>query len=174
MSRKSLPRKDQIIWYLCTKCNSNIFVKDRDQHSEYCPAIESTTCTIIRDKQMLSARLSVQTITDELRGLNAKHLNGFVFVSESVFGLCDFVLGDNVLVTSDALPNGVPVIRSVWPSTSGASLPTSVSVTEEGMFLVFFIHFRYLIATVEVVSYRIPENVARRRRCINFSKEIIM
>lgn len=140
MSRKSLPRKDQIIWYLCTKCESNIYVKDRDQHSEYCPAIESTTCTIIRDKQVLSARLSIQTITDDLRGLNAKHFNGFVFLSESVFGLCDFVLGDNVLVSSDALPNGVPIVRSVWPSTSSASLPTAVSVTEEGMSL----HIRYL------------------------------
>lgn len=137
MSRKSLPKKDQIIWYLCTKCNSNIYVKDRDQHGEYCPMIESVTCTTIRDKQLLSARLIVQTITDDVRGLNAKHLNNLVFLSESVFGLCEFVLGDNVLVSSDALPNGVPIVRSVWPSTSGSSSPTSAAVSEEGNFLDF-------------------------------------
>lgn len=134
MSRKSLPKKDQIIWYLCSKCNSNIHVIDRDQHSEYCPTIESSAYTTIRDKRFLSARLNVQTITDDLRGLNAKHLNNLVFLSESVFGLCDFVLGDNVLISSQALPNGVPVIRSVWPAPTSSSLPTSASVTDEGNF----------------------------------------
>lgn len=143
MSRKSLPKKDQVIWYLCAKCNSNIYVKDREQHSEYCPAIESTTCTIIRDKQLLSAQLIAQTITDELRGLNAKHLNNLVFLSESVFGLCDFVLGDNVLISSDALPNGVPIVRSVWPTPSSSTIPTLVSVVEEGICL-FLLSSRHI------------------------------
>lgn len=139
MSRKSLPKKDQIIWYSCTKCDSNIYVKDREQHSEYCPTIESTSCTTIHDKQLLSARLNVQTITDELRGLNVKYLNNLVFLSESVFGLCDFVLGDNVLISSQALPNCVPIVRTAWPSTTGTGSPTSASVSEEGIFYHLFL-----------------------------------
>lgn len=132
MSRKSLPKKDAIVWYLCAKCNAYVHVKDREEHSEHCPVIESTTCAAIRDKILVSARLSIQPMTEELRALNARHLTNLVFIHESVFGLCEFVLGDYVLISSPALPNGIPIVRMAWPSSNSSMVPTAIGVTDEG------------------------------------------
>lgn len=131
MSRKSLSKKETAIWYLCNSCNCNVFSKDRESHS--CPSDESlqTNCTFIRDKKLISKQLTEKVITDELRGINANKLDSLIFLHESVFSLCDLILGDNVLISSSALANNAAIVRNAWPiSGSSAGL---VSVTEEGL-----------------------------------------
>lgn len=160
MSRKSLPKKDAIVWYLCAKCNANVYVKDREEHSEHCPVIESTTCAAIRDKRMVSARLSIQPMTEELRALNARHLINLVFIHESVFGLCEFVLGDYVLISSPALPNGIPIVRMAWPSSNSSMVPTAIGVTDEGETFLFAVNITFNIHLI----HRIPKDLERTRR----------
>lgn len=135
MSRKSLPKKDQIIWYLCSKCNTHIYAKEREQHIENCPLDESslqTTCAFIRNKTLVTNQLAVKPTTEDLRAINLKNLNNLLFVHESVFSLCDLVLGDYVSVSSPSLPNSVPITRIIWPLTAGTLPATSVCVSEEG------------------------------------------
>lgn len=158
MSRKSLPRKDQIIWYFCSECNSHIFTKDRDNHSEYC-SIDSIVRpnTFVRDKKLISNQLSVKPITDDLRAIKSKHLNNLVFLHESVFALCDFVLGDFILVSSSILANEVPIVRNVWPVSNGASsAATTVLVCEEGNLIVIhslnFVLIYFIFSLVELKS----------------------
>lgn len=134
MSRKSLPKKDTILWFLCSNCNSQIYSKDRDLHSDNCSeinVIENTKIPLIWNKQFATIFLTVKPITDDLRGIKQKYLNNFVFINEMVFSLCDLVLGDYVLISSAALPNSASIVRCVWPII-GTNAPTTISISEEG------------------------------------------
>lgn len=135
MSRKSLPKKDQAIWYQCNNCNWHIFARDREQHS--CTQQlsiedkEPKTYTFVVDKRLSTTQLSEKPITDDLKLITANKLNNLIFLHESIFPLCQIVLGDYVLVSSPALSNGAPILRSAWPiSNLNSGL---VCVSEEGM-----------------------------------------
>lgn len=134
MSRKSLSKKETTIWYLCGNCNCNVFAKDKEVH--LCPNDESipSNCTFISEKKLFANQLTEKAITEDLRSISGSKLNNLVFLHESIFSLCDFILGDNVLISSPALPNSVPVVRSVWPINSTSTTNGIVSVTEEGLF----------------------------------------
>lgn len=133
MSRKSLSKKEVALWYLCNICNSNVLAKDRDQHS--CteqPSCESTqhNCTFVNNKILSTNQLAEKPFTDELKGINATKLNNLIFLHESIFSLCDLVLGDYVLISSSILAKNAPIVRNAWPMTS--SNQGIVCVSEEG------------------------------------------
>lgn len=135
MSRKSLPKKDTIVWCLCPKCDSHLLAKDRDVHSANncteAEPIESATIPLIRNKQFATSSLAVKPVTDDLRSVKQKHLDNFVFLNETVFPLCELVLGDYVLVSSPALPGAAPIVRCVWP-VAGTHSPAAAAVSEDG------------------------------------------
>lgn len=132
MSRKSLSKKETTIWYLCNSCNCHILAKDRDQH--LCSNSETTQSAFIKNKQLYANQLTVKTITEDLREIDSSKLNNLIFLNETIFSLCDLVLGDYVLIKSSDLPNEASVVRSVWPILNQNALNGFVSVTEEGKF----------------------------------------
>lgn len=135
MSRKSLSKKEPI-WYLCNNCGSNIFAKDRDSHT--CEANENEiNQSFVRDKKLFSTQLTVKIVTDDLRGINEEKLNNLIFLHESVFSLCDLVLGDLVSISSSALPNNAPIVRMVWPISSPSVAQNLICATEYGKIFKF-------------------------------------
>lgn len=131
MSRKSLSKKDTAIWYQCNSCNWNILANDREQHlcNESCEIV-SKRYTFVADKKLSTNQLSEKPITDDLRGISSNKLNNLIFLHESIFPLCDLVLGDYVIVTSSELPGSTPVIRNAWPNSKQTS--GIVCVSTEG------------------------------------------
>lgn len=133
MSRKSLSKKEAAIWYLCNACNCNVFAKDREQHL----CIEQSSsepvqqnCTFVCNRKLSTNQLAEKPTTDDLKGINANKLNNLIFLHESIFPLCDLVLGDYVLVSSSALAKNAPIVRNAWPmSISNQGI---VCVSEEG------------------------------------------
>lgn len=133
MSRKSLSKKEVAIWYLCNGCNCNVFAKDCEQHS--CTEQSSgeqiqQNCTFVNNKKLSTNQLAEKTITDDLNGINANKLNNLIFLHESIFPLCDLVLGDYVLVSSSALAKNAPIVRNAWPMSN--SNQGIVCISEEG------------------------------------------
>lgn len=134
MSRKSLSKKEPTIWYLCNSCNCNIFAKDREQHlctEQLNDELTQQNCTFISNKKLFTnQQLTEKPVTDDSRGINANKLNNLIFLHESIFPLCDLVLGDNVLISSSALAKNAPIVRNAWPmSTLNQGI---VCVSEEG------------------------------------------
>lgn len=133
MSRKSLSKKEPAIWYLCNNCNSNILAKDREQHScteQKNDDLLEQNYTFISNKKLTTNQLAEKVITDELRGINSNKLNNLIFLHESIFPLCDLVLGDYVLLSSTAFSKNAPIIRCAWPmATQNQGI---VCVSEEG------------------------------------------
>lgn len=133
MSRKSLSKKEAAIWYLCNSCNCNVFAKDREQHScneQLSGEPIQQNCTFVSNKKLSTNQIAEKTITDDLKGINTNKLNNLIFLHESIFPLCDLVLGDYVLVSSSALAKNAPIIRNAWPMSS--SNQGIVCVSEEG------------------------------------------
>lgn len=129
MSRKSLSKKEPALWYLCNSCNCNILAKDREQHS--CADQSTLTqekCTFVCNKRLSTNQLAEKPFTDDLKGVNSNKLNSLIFLHESIFPLCDLVLGDYVLVSSTT--KNAPVVRSAWPMSSSSQ--GVVCVSEEG------------------------------------------
>lgn len=133
MSRKSLPKKDPTVWYQCNSCSWHIFAKDREQHScvqQLTDEKEQRNYTFVDNKKLFTNQLAEKPITDDLRSISANKLNNLIFLHESIFPLCQIVLGDYVLVSSPALSKTVPIVRSAWPiSNLNSGL---VCVSEEG------------------------------------------
>lgn len=132
MSRKSLSKKELPLWYLCINCNYNILAKDRDQHSCADQTGEILHDTLVYNKKLSTNQLSEKQITDDLKGIEANKLNHLLFLHESIFPLCDLVLGDFVLVSSPALSKNAPIVRIAWPlfnQTNGL-----VCVSQSGRF----------------------------------------
>lgn len=159
MSRKSLSKREPAIWYLCNNCNSNILAKDREQHS--CTeqsSVESSpqNYTFVSNKKLTTNQLAEKTITDDLRGINANKLNNLIFLHESIFPLCELVLGDYVLVSSAALSTNAPIVRNAWPiSNQNQGI---VCVSEEGEpFLIDF--FKLFFNLFAFSIFRAPKNV---------------
>lgn len=119
MSRKSLTKKETALWYQCNNCSWNILAKDREQHS----CTDSSECvpqtyTFVCNHKLTTHQLSDKPITDDLRTIQANKLNNLIFLHESIFPLCDLVLGDYVLVRSSKLPQNTPIVRVAWPSSN--------------------------------------------------------
>lgn len=130
MSRKSLSKKETAIWYQCNECNWNIFAKDRELHS--CTESSETTpsYTFVCNKKLTTTQITEKPVTDDLKGINENKLNNLIFLHESIFPLCDLVLGDFVSITSSALSGNASIVRNAWPmSNQNAGL---VCVSNEG------------------------------------------
>lgn len=181
MSRKSLPKKDSISWFLCSKCDSFISAKDRDRHVDLCApnaSIEASKTATIKNKQFFSSELHVKPVTEDLNGINEQQLKRFILLHESVINLCEFVLGDFLLISSSALPNAAPIVRCVWPLLNSNSSPTSVYVCESGKYLSNRIdkkhrkntHFsyRHSICLLNRIEFNVEASQGRR----NFNPKI--
>lgn len=119
MSRKSLSKKEAALWYQCNNCNWNIIAKDREQHvcNETNESIQ-TDYTFVCNKKLSTNQVSEKPATEDLRGINSNKLNTLLFLHESIFPLCDLVLGDYVLVSSPAFNKTTPIVRTAWPISS--------------------------------------------------------
>lgn len=133
MSRKSLMKKETTIWYNCSNCGSNTLAKDRELHSCNGSDVEPNY-TFIRDNTLFSNQLTEKAITDDIRDINENKLKNILFVHESIFPLCDLVLGDYVSIESTALLNNAPIVRLVWPITSSVAVGNLLGVCDHGMF----------------------------------------
>lgn len=139
MSRRSLSKKETALWYQCNSCNWNIIAKDREQHvcTESNESIP-TNYTFVCNKKLSTNQVSEKPATDDLRGINANKLNSLIFLHESIFPLCDLVLGDYVLVSSPAFNEKTPIVRTAWPIASQNQ--GLVCVSNKGMPVFTFIY----------------------------------
>lgn len=158
MSRKSLPKKDSTVWYQCNNCNWHIFAKDRDQHSCTEQSIDEKTqksYTFVANRKLSTNQLSEKSITDDVRTINANKLNNLIFLHESIFPLCQIVLGDYVLVSSSDLIKSSPIVRNAWPMSNLNS--GLVCVSAEGCLTIkinnFQIIFRRIINSTQPFSH---------------------
>lgn len=163
MSRKSLPKKEPVLWYLCNGCNCNVFAKDREQHScseqSIGDVLPIQNCTFVCNRKLLTNLLSEKPMTDDLKGINPNKFNNLIFLHESIFPLCDLVLGDNVLVSSSSLAQNAPIVRIAWPMSS--SNQSVVCVSKEGNQSLFYfkqIHSSYHFESSEIFSFRKFQN----------------
>lgn len=134
MPPKSATKREPVLWYLCEKCNANVTTKAKEQHEEICPldTEESRSkCCFVRDEKFHSNQLGIKGITDDVRELNARQLKSLVFVSESVIGLCGFILGEPVVLRIQTDASATSVVRFIWPLPN--SMLTNVQVAEEGI-----------------------------------------
>lgn len=133
MSRKSLTKKETTIWYNCSSCGSNTLAKDRELHA--CDGSDTQpNYTFIRDNTLFSNQLTEKMITDDIREINEIKLKNILFVHESIFALCDLVLGDYVSIESPALSNNAPIVRMVWPITNSNATGNLIGVCAHGTF----------------------------------------
>lgn len=133
MSRKSLTKKETTIWYNCSSCGSYALAKDRELH--VCDGSDvEPNYTFIRDNILFSNQLTEKVITDDIRDINENKLKNILFVHESIFPLCDLVLGDYISIESSALSNNAPIVRMVWPITSSIAAGNLIGVCDQGMF----------------------------------------
>lgn len=130
MSRRSLSKKEVSVWSQCNTCNGYILTKDRDQHRCTLDAIQ--ICVL--DKKLNVNQVPLKTYSGDLNGLDPTKLNNLIFIHESVFSLCDLVLGDFVRVSSADLSNAASIVRMAWPMVNQSAANGVVSVTEQGNF----------------------------------------
>lgn len=135
MPPKSSAKKDQILWYLCEKCQVHITFKDREEHEQICPISAGNAklvpCAFISAKTFYSIGLNPKPPTEDLSDLTQKQLNNFIFLSESLMQLCGFMLNDFVVIHSldDNNHESMPVVRCVWPTAN--RYLTTVFVTDD-------------------------------------------
>lgn len=115
------------MWSQCNTCSCYILSKDRDQHS--CTGNETSPVSI-RAKTLSANHL--KPYSGDLNGVDPVKLNNLLFLHESVFGLCDLILGDFVRITSPDLANGAPIVRVAWPVVNQSAANGVVFVTEQG------------------------------------------
>lgn len=138
MSRRSLAKKEPTVWSQCNTCGCNILSKDREQHN----CSENEACPVfVKEKTLVVKHL--KPYSGDLNGIDPVKLNNLLFLHESVFGLCDLILGDFVRISSSELANGAPIVRVVWPVVNQSAANGVVFVTEHGNFWDFTLIFFY-------------------------------
>lgn len=123
MPPKSSAKKDQILWYLCEKCQVHITSKDREEHEQFCPINADNhgrvPCAFVSAKTFYAIGLNPKPPTEDLSDLTQKQLNNFIFLSESLMQLCGFMLNEFVVLHSlDDTKIRTPVVRCVWPTAN--------------------------------------------------------
>lgn len=151
MSRKSLSKKETSVWSQCNTCNGYILTKDRDQHR--CTLEAQQIC--ILDKKLHAKQVALKTYSGDLNGIDPVKLNNLIFLHESVFSLCDLILGDFVRVSSDDLSNAAPIVRMAWPMLNQSVVNGVISVTEQGNFSLSSIFNLSMMfqTTINIVSF---------------------
>ncbi|KAJ6646893.1 ATPase family protein 2 like [Pseudolycoriella hygida] len=139
-SFNSSSKKDEITWLLCENCTVYLSSKDSNKHGEDCPlpneVHESSLYKypFIQNKRFVT-RLCEKTdadgiLSDELfNSLGLRCLNNFVFVSETVMNLCEWTVGDSVVLQS-LCKNSAPVVRKLWPVSDKTTSNAFVTAQE--------------------------------------------
>ncbi|XP_050299634.1 ribosome biogenesis protein SPATA5 isoform X2 [Anthonomus grandis grandis] len=113
-------------WYQCEKCQTYLLNKDVENHENFCPPrLDEVQHTFIHS-ETLCGILDTKT-NEEIENLSSREKDGLVFVSQAAMQLCNFPIGDFVLLASNH-QTVVPMVQKVWP-TNEKSL-TSVLVTK--------------------------------------------
>lgn len=134
MPPKSSNKKEKALWFFCEKCQVNVSSKDIQIHEEVCPITEkSFSCCFIKEKKLFTNLFEPKPLTDDLKNLTSKQLNGIIFISEKAIKLCELIIGDFVLIEIPQKLDFVPVVRMVWPTVD--RFQTTVFVSKEGLYL---------------------------------------
>ncbi|CAH1123949.1 unnamed protein product [Ceutorhynchus assimilis] len=115
-------------WYQCEKCSSFMLKKDTQNHNDFChlePSKRNPKSTFIHN-QVLHGTLDLKS-NEEIKNLSAREKDGLVFLSQEAMQLCDFSIGDFVIV-DHIDKTGAPLVQKVWP-TNEKSL-VSILVTK--------------------------------------------
>lgn len=138
MPPKSSAKKEQALWFFCDKCKVYVTSKDIQNHVENCPITETSfSSCFIKEKKLYTNLFEPKPLTDDIKNLTQKQLNGVIFISEKAIKLCELIIGDFVLIKIPQKPDFVPVVRMVWPIVD--RFQTTVFVSNEGLYLCYFI-----------------------------------
>ena len=136
MSRKSLLKKQQTSsssWHYCQKCSFNIVLKDRDKHDVLCPlslqVLSTSPYAFIKDNVFYTKNLEKKLNSDETQDFTDKQLNSLVFISESAMKLCEFYIGQHVVIKNSKSADAF--VRVAWPLQE--KLPSLIFVAEKGI-----------------------------------------
>lgn len=125
--KSSNSKKNQNSWFFCAKCETNLISKDRDGHEKICDEIfcgkeSQSVCKtdFIRKHMLHTSTIGKRDFSiEELKDVSEKQLNNLIFISEGVMKLCNFIIGQDVSIssefqTTDPAP-AVKMVRKVWP-----------------------------------------------------------
>ncbi|XP_055917820.1 ribosome biogenesis protein SPATA5 [Eupeodes corollae] len=119
MPPKSSNKKTQISWFSCDKCQRTIISKDRDNHEQNCSTQDTAGCLAydyIQDHRLVTMNFTKRSFAiDELNETSPKYVNNLVFISESAMKLCEFRIGQPVVIRSRSNEDLAPIVRYVWP-----------------------------------------------------------
>lgn len=118
MPPKSSNKKNQSSWFACDKCKKTIISKDRDNHEQNCSTQDSACFAFdyIHDQSLYTMNFTKRNFTiDELNDSPAKYVNNLVFLSEGAMKLCEFRIGQPIVIRSRTSCDLAPVVRFVWP-----------------------------------------------------------
>lgn len=118
MPPKSSNKKSQVSWFACDKCQKTIISKDRDNHEQNCTTEESACLAydFIQDQRLYTMYISKRNFTiDELNDTPSKYVNNLVFISEGAMKLCEFRIGQPIVIRSKSCSENIPIVRLAWP-----------------------------------------------------------
>lgn len=116
-------KKSPSLWYQCGKCEAYFLHKDCETHQNNCPPdLTSLKHSLVLD-QVLYGSLDLKT-NEDVKNLSSREKDGLVFVSQAAMQLCQFPIGEFVVIET---VKGNCLVQRVWP-TNEKSL-TSVLIT---------------------------------------------
>lgn len=127
MSSKS-NKTPQTVWSCCNNCNAYILTKEKDNHVGQCPVPQSNWNQSFILNEKLFSFVEIKS-KDTIQGLPSQDIHNFIFLSQSAIQLCNFKIGDPVVITVE---NQTPIVRTLWPTIEKTS--ASVLLTENGIF----------------------------------------
>lgn len=128
MSSSKGKKKPTNPWFQCEKCHVNIPHDSLDIHYNDCPPSTSKLSHHFIKNELLYGVLN-NKINEDIKGISSYDRDNLVFVSQSCMQLCNFAIGDHVIVR-DLCSKYPPCARIVWP-TEEKSL-VSVLLTKNG------------------------------------------
>jgi hypothetical protein len=112
--RNSTPKsKKTPIWYKCESCSANIPSANAGNHPSECPSTPETCKSPFVTSGMIVTLLDVGEV-EEAKSLSNDVTEDLIYISYSALELCNFVIGDRVMIKP--LNNvAMPMVRRVWP-----------------------------------------------------------
>uniref|UniRef100_T1GNG6 Uncharacterized protein n=1 Tax=Megaselia scalaris TaxID=36166 RepID=T1GNG6_MEGSC len=142
--KSSSSKKNQISWFCCEKCSTNIIIKDRNGHEKTCDKFQNgdifseevLKTDFVRDGVLHTSTIEKRTFAvEELKDVSEKQLNNLVFVSEGVMKLCKFSIGQDLLVSTNADEQQVSIKLNYFgntfrrPNSSKGSHSSSLNIS---------------------------------------------
>ncbi|XP_077284953.1 ATPase family gene 2 protein homolog A [Arctopsyche grandis] len=113
-------------WFKCDKCLASVAYKDSKNHPGECPSALNSWLTPFVSSSILNTTLDTKDLNED-NTVPPEMANNLIFVNPYAMELCNFVIGDPVLIESNA--NDIPsIVRLVWPISS--TIPTFASIPE--------------------------------------------